>query len=80
MNIDRNKPREPLGQALILLDGLELMRIRRRVLRTGATKSVWRRILTTAKAYTLPTHVRDVLVEELPETAELFNHPKSESA
>ena len=75
MNIDRTKEREPLGLKLANLEDWNRTKIRKRLSLLGVTQGKWKRILTTAKAYDLPPYIRDVIVEELPETADLFNHP-----
>jgi hypothetical protein len=75
MNVDRDKERQPLGQALIKLDNVDRLVLRRKLLRIGLTQAKWKHILTNAVAYELPSFVRDAIVKEVPTTAELFEHP-----
>jgi hypothetical protein len=75
MNVDREKERQPLGQALIELDHVDRMVLRRKLIRIGLTQAKWKHILTNAVAYELPSFVRDAIVESVPSTAELFEHP-----
>lgn len=78
MNIKTNKDREPLGEILINIEDWHRQKIRKRLNRLEVTQGKWKRILTTAEAYKLPVFIRDVIVEELPNTSHLFKHPKSE--
>lgn len=75
MNIDRTKNRQPLGRALMAQEEWKRLKIRARLRDLNVTQGKWKGLLTYAEAHNLPTFIRDVIVEEIPETADLFNHP-----
>jgi hypothetical protein len=79
MNIDNTKERPPLGRALANLDEWKRLKIKKRLRDLGITQGQWKGYLIYAEAYKLPAFVRDVIVEELPDTAELFSHPQVKS-
>lgn len=75
MNIDSKKERQPLGRVLVQLEEWQRLKIRSKLQTLGVSQGQWKGILTYAEAHKLPTFIRDVIVEELPETSYLFNHP-----
>lgn len=76
MNIDKTKKREPLGQYLIEVETWKRSKIRDKLKDLGVNHMAWHRILTVTEAHKIPTYIRDIIVEELPETAPFFKHPK----
>ncbi|PWJ53916.1 hypothetical protein CLV98_12032 [Dyadobacter jejuensis] len=76
MNIDSTKKRRPLGHLLVSLAGWKRLKIKSRLTELGISQGQWQGMLTYAEAHKLPTFVRDIIVEELPEAKDLFQHPK----
>jgi hypothetical protein len=84
MRISIEKSRTPLGEVLFKLPEWHRIKIKNRLIALGITEGGYRTIHERTSAYLLPTFVRDVIIEELPETELLFRHPglepKSEPA
>lgn len=76
MNISTNKVRTPLGRVLFFdIEPWQKTKIKKRLEGLGLTEGGWRSIHERTAAYRLPTYVRDVIIEELPDYAYLFEHP-----
>lgn len=75
MRIELSKEREELGKVLINMHHLDRANLKRKLTQLGVTQGEWQGYLTYAKAYDLPSFVRDVIVAELPETENLFVRP-----
>lgn len=76
MNIANKKKRTPLGETLYAKEEWQRIKIKTRLLSLGFSEGNWRGMIERIDAHRLPTFVRDVIVDELPDTAVLFNHPK----
>ncbi|WP_254562179.1 hypothetical protein [Dyadobacter diqingensis] len=76
MNIDSTKERKPLGKVLIALEEWQRLRLRLKLRALGVSQGQWKGLLTYAEAHKLPKFIRDAIVEELPDTADLFENPK----
>ncbi|WP_090147781.1 hypothetical protein [Dyadobacter soli] len=75
MKFDRTKERQPLGHLLADLEEWQRMKIKTRLKELGFSQGQWKGLLTNAAAHKVPAFVRDVIVGELPDSAQLFNHP-----
>lgn len=75
MRISADKTRTPLGEVLFKLPEWKRIKIKNRLMVLGITEGGYRTIHERTSAYLLPTFVRDVIIEELPDTEELFKHP-----
>lgn len=76
MNNSGEKNRTALGEVLFTQEKWKRLKIKSRLIKLGYTQGQWRAIYERTDAWLLPAFVRDVIVEELPETAELFNNPE----
>lgn len=75
MKVDNVKNKTPLGDVLSKLEEWQRLKIKASLFKLGFTEGKWRGLIERVEAYNLPGYVRDVVVKELPETTELFNHP-----
>lgn len=76
-NVSADKIRTPLGKVLFFeIDPWHKDKIRKRLKDLGLTDGKWRTIYERTEAHLLPAFVKDVIVEELPQTAQLFEHPE----
>lgn len=75
MNFNDTKERMPLGRVLFRMEEWHRRRLRKDLLSLGLSQGQWKGLLTYADAHKLPPFIRDTIVKELPETAELFTHP-----
>ncbi|MCF0071311.1 hypothetical protein LZD49_12590 [Dyadobacter sp. CY261] len=75
MKPDTNIKREALGAALAALPTWRRSKIKSELKDAGFTENQWKRLLSSAEAHKVPAFVRDIIVNELPDTAHLFNHP-----
>lgn len=80
MRISTEKTRTPLGDVLFNVPDWQRNKIKGRLLKLGLSEGRWRGIHERVDAHLLPTFVRDVIVEELPNTEHLFKHPNLETA
>lgn len=76
MNVSKNKKRTPLGEVIFKLPDWQKNKIKDRLTELGLSEGKWRGIHERVEAHLLPTFVRDVIIEELPQTKDLFEHPK----
>lgn len=75
MNISVDKNRTPLGEVLFKLPEWRRNKIKAKLVKLGLSQGKWRGIYERVDAHLLPNFVRAVIMEELPETAELFEKP-----
>lgn len=75
MNISVDKNRTPLGNVLFDLPEWRRNKIKSKLVELGLSEGKWRGIHERVEAHLLPAFVRNVIVEELPETENLFEHP-----
>ena len=79
MNNSGDKNRTALGEVLFMQEKWKRLKIKSRLLDLGYTQGQWRAIYERADARLLPAFVRDVIVEEIPETEELFRITEQKS-
>ena len=75
MRISTQKSRTPLGKVLFTIPEWHRKKIKGRLVKLGVTEGGYRTIHERTPAHLLPSFIQDVIVDELPNTAEVFTHP-----
>ena len=79
MSISVEKNKTALGEVLLAKEKWQRIKIKSRLLNSGLTEGKWRGLQYRVEAHLLPAFVRDIIIEELPETQDLFKTPEFKS-